>query len=169
MTIEHRTVKYYYALVWDSVLKDKDIVIKGQPLVASTKLPEDPRMMYGTSHKDIYKVRLTNFRDVVKYNTFTTEQSVSFEREYEEVNLTRDVRIVIWEWAETMSPKYDSYRIVSKQYFEELVKDAPESFGINKHPGGVESDEKIWKVTPNPERELKERVLRMLELDSESV
>ena len=157
--------KYYYALVWDSVLDNKDIVIKGQPLVKTSKLPRDPRMLYGTSSNDLRKVKLNRFKKILEYDVLTMKQSVRFVKEIEELALKRDVRIVIWEWADTMSPRYDHYRIISKEHFEELAKDAPGSFGIKKHEMDKESEESIWKATPDPEKNLKSKIKKMLDVD----
>ena len=77
--------KYYYALVWDSVLENKDIVIKGQPLVKTSKLPRDPRMLYGTSSNDLRKVKLNRFTKILEYDVLTMKQSVRFVKEIEEL------------------------------------------------------------------------------------
>ena len=64
-----------------------------------------------------------------------------------------------------MSPRYDHYRIISKEHFEELAKDAPGYFGIKKHEMDKESEESIWKATPDPEKNLKSKIKKMLDVD----
>ena len=160
--------KYYYALVWDSSLNDKNIVIKGEPLTSRSRLPEDPRMKYGTSHKDVFKVRLERFKKIVKYDVFTMKQSVEFIPEQEEIKITRDVRIAIWEGGDTMSPRYDSYRLISKEYFNELVKDAPGEFQINKHENDVVSRDSLWKAVPDPRKFLNRELQLLIERSREN-
>lgn len=164
MSLEHG--KYYYALVWGEALKDKNLVIKGSPLVKGIKLSEDPRMLYGTSDKDKFKVRIESYKEIKEYDVFSTKQSVRFVKEVEEVLVTRDVRIVIWQHKDTMCPKYDHYRVVSKQYFEELAEHSLDSFDAIIFEEKV-SEESIWKANVNPEKLLKKKIAEKFGLNLE--
>lgn len=164
MSVEHE--KFYYALVWGETLKDKNVVIKGKPLVKGSKLSEDPRMLYGTSEKDKFKVKVENYKNIVEYDVFSTKQTVRFVKEVEEIVITRDVRIVIWQHADTMCPKYDHYRIISKDYFEELAENSLGSFEANVREEKT-SDESIWKANVNPEKLLKLKIANKLNLNLE--
>lgn len=111
----------YYALVWSTTL-DKDGYVKGKLINQSTKLPEDPNILYGTNNNDVMKVKTVEFEEEVSYNSLTTQQSVKFNKIVEEYILPRDVRIVVWNDYEYMNPKTDKYRIMTPEYFEEFVK-----------------------------------------------
>ena len=164
MSLEHE--KYYYALVWGEALKDKNLVIKGSPLVKGTKLSEDPRMLYGTSDKDRFKVKIENYKEIKEYDVFSTKQSVRFVKEVEEISVTRDVRIVIWQHKDTMCPKYDHYRVISKQYFEELAEHSLGSFDAIVYEEEV-AEESTWKANVNPEKLLKKKIAEKFGLNLE--
>lgn len=164
MSLENE--KYYYALVWGEALKDKNLVIKGSPLVKGTKLSEDPRMLYGTSDKDRFKVKIENYKEIKEYDIFSTKQSVRFIKEVEEISVTRDVRIVIWQHKDTMCPKYDHYRVISKQYFEELAEHSLGSFDSIVYEEEV-TEESTWKANVNPEKLLKKKIAEKFGLNLE--
>ena len=164
MSVEHG--KYYYALVWGEALKDKNVTIKGSPLVKGTKLSEDPRMLYGTSDKDKFKVKVENYKEIIEYDVFSTKQTVRFVMEEEEISVTRDVRIVIWQHKDTMCPRYDHYRVVSKKYFEGLAEISLDSFEVKEYEEKV-SEESIWKADINPEKFLKRSIASKLNLNLE--
>lgn len=117
--INHRNL--YYTLVWDTTLKEKKRVVKGELIDKNTKLPEDNRMLYGTNSNDTFVVKLETFIDVIKYDVLTTIQSVRFQKTTEEVFIARDVRIIVWEGSETINLSEDKYRIMTPDNFDELV------------------------------------------------
>lgn len=161
--------KYYYALVWDTALKNGNLLIKGTLVNRNTKLPKDPRMMYGTSPKDVFKVRLENYKQITEYDIMTTKQTVRFIKELEEYELSRDIRIVIWEGSEFLNVVTDHYRVVSVDFFEELVKIAPEKSGMEMIEQALDKEEFEWKATVCPEQFLKAKVLNTLNLNLEFV
>lgn len=164
-----RPSKYYYALVWDTALKNGETLIEGTLVNRNTKLPKDPRMMYGTSPKDVQKVRIEKYKQVTEYDILTTKQTVRFVKELEEYELSRDIRIVIWEGSEFLNVFTDYYRVVSQDFFEELVKIAPEKTGLEMIEQAFDNEEFKWKATVSPEQFLKAKILNTLNLNLEFV
>lgn len=115
-----RNLKTYYALVWNDVLK-KEVELKGKKVDKNIELPDDPRMLYGTNDNDTFKITKEVIHEKIKYDVFTTKQSVEFYVEEIEYVLPRDVRIIVWEGSDELLLPNDSYRIMTPQMFEQLV------------------------------------------------
>lgn len=158
-----RLANSYYALVWNTALSEKDLVIQGEVISQNTVLPKDPRMMYGTNPNDVFKIRIERIKEEIKYDVFTTKQSVRFIKEVEEVELPRDVRIIVWEGSDTLHIPYDKYRIVTPQVFEELIKMSDDT-QINTWNDPL-IEEVRWKACAEPEEKLRGKVLNVLNFD----
>ena len=162
-----RSKKSYYALVWNTALSNKDLVIRGELVSQNTVLPKDPRMMYGTNPNDVLNVRIEKIKKEVKYDVFTTKQSVRFIKEIEKIELPRDVRIIVWDDEEELYIANKSYRIVSPQVFEELIEmsNYTRINTWNGLPYDSEGVEASWKACAEPEERLKGNILSMLNLE----
>lgn len=119
-------VNSYYALVWNTSL-DSNMKLRGTKITRSTKLPSDPRMLYGTNRNDVAKIRKVKFWQEIEYDPFTTRQGIKFWDEVDEYNLSRDIFIVVWEGEDRLSLPHEHYKIVSPEFFEHIVAMAPES------------------------------------------
>lgn len=155
----------YYALVWNTALSEKDLLIQGEVISQNTILPKDPRMMYGTNPNDVFKVRLERIKTEVKYDVLTTKESVRFIKEVEEIEIPRDVRIVVWEGSNILHIPYDKYRIVTPQMFEDLIAKSKDTC-INTWDDST-IEEIRWKACAEPEEKLRDNILNMLNLKLE--
>lgn len=146
--------KYYYAVVWESDLRKKSFLVKGELVTKKTKLPRDPRLLYGTSSKDISKVAIPEYKNIITYNMFTGEQRVRFERKSEEYILKRDVRIVIWEDCEEIDLGLKYHRVVSPDFLESLSVEST-----------YEGETNMIDISElsNPEKRLKSSVYKLIE------
>ena len=118
--MRRRNSKTYYALVWSDIL-NKNVELKGKEVNKDIELPDDPRMLYGANDNDTFKIIKEVVHQKVKYDAFTTKQSVEFYIEKIEYVLPRDVRIIVWEGSEDIYLPSKNYRIMTPQMFEELV------------------------------------------------
>lgn len=119
----------YYALVWNTALspqidkkKSKKIVIEGEKITRSTKLPRDPRMLYGTNNNDIARIVKTDNWMEIKYDIMTQKQTVKTWVENEEYLLSRDIRIIVWEGESKLELPSKLYKVVAPDLFEHIVK-----------------------------------------------
>lgn len=153
-----KPTKYYYALVWGTALKEKSFVVKGSLLTKKTRLPKDPKILYGTSPKDIRKILVSEYKNVISYNVFTGKQSVRFEKVSEEYTLKRDVLVVIWEDYEEIDLAWNYHRVVAPDFLEVLAKESM-----------YESDceEISWEEIINPEFALKNNIKELLGMTRE--
>lgn len=115
-------LKTYYALVWNNVLNEQ-VKLKGKRVNQGVKLPNGPRMLYGTNDNDVFKIVKEVVHKKIKYDVFTTKQSVKFYIEKVEYVLPRDVRIIVWEGESELFLPSGSYRVMSPQMFENLTKE----------------------------------------------
>lgn len=116
----------YYALVWSSMLdsKRRSRVI-GKEIGEGTELPKSARLYYGTSDKDYAKIRYREENTEIEYDVYTGRQSVRYWNEYEEYDIKRDVRLVIWEGSSELGLPRDRYlmKVISIRDFEIMVAD----------------------------------------------
>lgn len=159
--------KSYYALVWKNTLAE-EIYIEGKVIGSNTRLPTDPRMLYGTNVNDVMKIRNVNFKTELSYDVLTTKQSVRYIPIIEEFNIQRDVRIIVWEGSETLHIPHERYRILTPEAFYELVKGSndygeSEWKGLSREIDDVESG---WKACSDPESKMSDSILGMLLLES---
>ncbi len=147
---------YYYALVWNTALDEKDLVIQGQLITKNTILPEGPHMMYGTNPNDILKVRTEKIKEKIEYDVLTMKQSVKFIREVEEIDIPRDVRILVWEGSDKINLKESDYKIVSPQMFQELIEMSEDC---------LEDEDEIMRPSILPEVKFNKNILNMLDLN----
>lgn len=119
----------YYALVWNTSLSNKKQVIKGTKITRSTRLPKDPRMLYGTNNNDIARIIKKDNWMEVKYDIMTQRETVTFWKEEEEYVIYRDIRIIVWQGNDELYlPKeMDKYKIVSPELFEYICSTSEET------------------------------------------
>lgn len=123
--MRRRNLKTYYALVWSNILNEQ-VKLKGKRVNQDIKLPNDPRMLYGTNDNDVFKIVKEVVHKKIKYDVFTTKQSVEFYIEKVEYVLPRDVRIIVWEGESELFLPNGNYRVMSPQMFESFVKEKTE-------------------------------------------
>lgn len=117
----------YYALVLNSTLEKKDLVINGELITKDTELPKDVELLYGAHSNDVAKIRKVKDITEVHYDYRTTKESYSNRREVKEFVLPRDVCIIVWQGYPILYTSYRSYRIVTPEVFEDLVSHSKES------------------------------------------
>ena len=122
---EGHHVNSYYAIVWNTSL-DTNMVLRGTKITRFTKLPNDPRMLYGTNKNDVAKIKKVKLWKKIGYDPYTTKQEVKFWHEVEEYKLSRDIYIVVWEGKDRIRPSEDYYKIVTPELFEHIVALAPD-------------------------------------------
>lgn len=111
----------YYALIWNTTLSSKKkIIIQGEKITRSTKLPKDPRMLYGTNNNDIARiVKKDNWMEI-RYDIMTQRQSVKFWTEIDEYILSRDIRIIVWQGESELVLPSKQYKIVAPDLFQHI-------------------------------------------------
>lgn len=111
----------YYALVWNTTLSSKKkIIIQGEKITRSTKLPKDPRMLYGTNNNDIARIIKKDNWIEIKYDIMTQRQSVKFWTEIDEYVLSRDIRIIVWQGESELVLPSKQYKIVAPDLFQHI-------------------------------------------------
>lgn len=138
----------YYALVWNTTLKIKNKTVEGELLNKNTILPDDPRMLYGTNPNDILKIQSESFVKIMKYDVMTMTQSVKFHKKIEEVIIPRDVRIIVWENSELLNLSEDNYRIVTPEYFKEIINQLDKESDVKLQPES-EDNHVLYKYNKN--------------------
>lgn len=150
----------YYALVWSTILSSKKKeTIKGEKITKSTVLPNDPRILYGTSNNDVIKIRNVEMWKEIEYDIATTKQTVRFHKEIKEYILCRDVRIIIWQGSEELNLPSDEYRIVTPELFE-IITQLTNNYGSEEVNNYVGEEEEIgrWKPYKDPKQEIKSNI-----------
>lgn len=134
----------YYALVWNTALsskthkKAKDLIVTGKKITRKTRLPKDPRMLYGTSNNDIARIVKRDNWIEIKYDIMTQKQSVKYWTEEDVYVLSRDIRIIVWSGDSELSLPSKKYKIVAPDLFEHIVKtccNEPEEIEWSKNMG----------------------------------
>lgn len=156
-------VKTYYTLAWSTTLT-QDVYIRGKAIGKNTKLPKDPKMLYGTNENDIFKIKRVEYETEITYDVFTQKQSVRYIPIVEEFSIQRDMRIIVWEGSEELSLLNDDYRIVTPEDFEDLVRlsDVECEVASTPEPAKVTHKERIWKRYNNPKNNISDRMLGAL-------
>lgn len=152
--------KYYYALIWGTALEEKNFIVKGSLLTKKTRLPKDPKILYGTSPKDIKRILISEYKNIVSYNIFTGEQSVRFERDSEEYILKRDVVVIVWEDHEEINLAWKYHRVVAPDFLEALAEESTYESESN-------CEEINWGEIINPELALKTNIKELLGMPKE--
>ena len=151
MSMREFDTNLYYALVWsDELATNKKLVIKGEVIDKTTKLPDDPRILYGAHPNDTVKITKITEVEELGYDCRTGIQSSHSWTEAEEYNLRRDVCILVWPRGDTLYTEYEDYRIVTPQVFECIANRQP---GPKNHDNKDESSK--WIKYENPKVDIK--------------
>lgn len=114
-------VNMYYALIWNTTLSSKKkIIIQGEKITRSTKLPKDPRILYGTNNNDVARIVKKDNWIEIKYDIMTQKQSVKFWTETDEYILSRDIRIIVWQGESELVLPSKQYKIVAPDLFQHI-------------------------------------------------
>lgn len=166
-----RPLDYHFAIVWNTDLKQKNFEVQGTKICQNTILPEDPRVLYGTNNNDKRKLKIQKMKEIVEYDKYSTKQTVRFAVEEEEVELSRDVRIIVWRGLhDTINLSVDEYKIVSPQVFKSLVKasrlkDVPRENVIEEIEEINEEENSKWIPSISPQDILKKNIFEVLNLE----
>lgn len=137
--MENEVVKTYYKVVWNTDL-NTNLVVEGEEITKESKLPKEEMSRYGTHDNDVAVVRVNVIKERKKYDWLTTKQTVEVYTEQEKYKIKRDLRIIIWDGEPRIS-LLDNYKVITPQFFEEIVK--------IKGVGGGGTEDNTIKILPS--------------------